>query len=151
MINEKVKEIFDRYQRIEDKKIKKGSKKMSFNKAILMGRLTRDVELKEVNDTHVGSFGVAVDSGWGDNKKTTFIDIVTWGKQAEFVSKYFFKGDGIHIEGRIDLDTWEKDGEKRSKHKVTAEKVTFPLGKSGGADGGVQKAKEAFNGEEIPF
>ena len=63
-------------------------------------------------------------------RKTCFIDVTVWGKRAEFVSKYFNKGSGIHVEGRLDLDTWEdkNGGGKRSRHRVTAEQVTFPVG-----------------------
>ena len=104
---------------------------MSYNKIIAMGRLTRDVELKTIpSGTPVCEMGLAMDSGWGDNKKTCFVDVTVWGKQAEFVSKYFKKGDGVHLEGRLDYSTWEKDGQKRSKHSITAERVTFPVGAS---------------------
>lgn len=104
---------------------------MSYNKVIMMGRLTRDPELRTIGSgTNVAEFGLAVDSGWGDNKRTTFIDVTSWGKQSEFVTKYFKKGDGIHIEGRLEFEQWEdkNGGGKRSKHKVTAERVTFTVG-----------------------
>ncbi len=104
---------------------------MSYNKVIMMGRLTRDPDLRTIpSGTPVCEFGIAADSGWGDNKKTCFIDVTVWGKQAEFVAKYFNKGDGIHLEGRLDFDRWEdkNGGGKRSKHRVTAERVTFPVG-----------------------
>ena len=104
---------------------------MSYNKVIMMGRLTRDPDLRTIpSGTPVCEFGIACDSGWGDNKKVCFIDVTVWGKQAEFVSKYFLKGEGIHIEGRLDFDTWEdkQGGGKRSKHRVTVERVTFPVG-----------------------
>jgi len=130
---------------------------MSYNKVIMMGRLTRDPELKTVgSDMQVAKFGLAVDSGWGDKKKTTFIDVTTWGKQAEFVSKHFNKGEGIHIEGRLDLDTWDdkESGAKRSKHTITAERITFTVGnKDKGSGGG--SAQNAWDNkkeiDEIPF
>ncbi len=106
---------------------------MSYNKVVLMGRLTRDPELRTIpSGTPVADFGLAADSGWGENKKTCFVDVTVWGKQAEFVAKYFKKGDGIHLDGRLELEQWEdKDShEKRSKHKITAERVTFPVGSS---------------------
>ena len=73
---------------------------------------------------------IASDSGWGDNKKTCFIDVTVWGKQAEFVAQNFSKGDGIFIEGRLDFDRWKdkNSGDMRSKHRITVERVTFPVG-----------------------
>lgn len=134
---------------------------MSYNKVIMMGRLTRDPEIKETSGgTKVAEFGLAVDSGWGENKRTTFVDITAWSKQAEFVAKYFHKGDGIHIEGRLDLDTWEdkNGGGKRSKHRITSERITFPLGgkgKSDGASDGLSQKKwdapKEDDLEDVPF
>ena len=137
---------------------------MSYNKIIMMGRLTRNPELRTIpSGTPVCEFGVAADSGWGDNKKTCFIDVTVWGKQAEFVSKYFMKGDGIHIEGRLDFDIWEdkNGGGKRSKHRITAERVTWPTGaprkglvtdghhnSGGGTTSGWNSQQEI---DEIPF
>jgi single-strand DNA-binding protein len=116
---------------------------MSYNKVIMMGRLTRDVEMRDLaSGTKVAEFGLAVDSGFGENKKVTFIDVTVWSKQAEFVAKFFKKGEPIHVEGRLDLDTWEKDGQKRSKHKLTAERVSFCLG---------SKSKDPNNSEPIPM
>jgi len=107
-----------------------------------MGRLTRDPDVRTIpSGTPVCEFGLAMDSGWGDNKKTCFIDVTVWGKQAEFVGKYFKKGAGIHLEGRLDFDTWEdkNGGGKRSKHRITAERVTFPVGAGrGGAESGAE-------------
>ena len=130
---------------------------MSFNKLIMMGRLTRDVELKKVGgkDTSVCEFGLAVDSGWGDNATVCFVDVTCWGKQAEFTAKYFKKGSPIHLEGRLDYQTWEKDGQKRSKHRITAERVTFPIGskkEEGGQDSGSSDSeKYKADEKELPF
>ena len=139
---------------------------MSFNKVIMMGRLTRNPDLRTIpSGTPVCEFGLACDSGWGQNKKTCFIDVTVWGKQAEFVSKYFKKGDGIHVEGRLDFDTWEdkNGGGKRSKHRITAERVTFPVGAKQGRsndnhdqpDSGGGGAPSGWNSQqeidEIPF
>lgn len=104
---------------------------MSYNKIIVMGRLTRDPELRSTpNGTPVCECAVAFDNGWGENKRPCFIDVVVWGKQADFVNKYFKKGAGIHIDGRLEMDSWkDKDtGKNRSKHQIVAERVTFPVG-----------------------
>lgn len=108
-----------------------------FNRVILIGRLTRDPEKSyTTTGTAVAKFGFATSNGFGENKKTVFVDITTWGKQAEFVTTYFTKGKEILIEGRLDFDTWEsKEGEKRSKLYVTAEKVSFAGGKSDSSGG----------------
>jgi len=135
---------------------------MSFNKVIAMGRLTRDPDLRTIpSGTPVCEFGIAMDSGWGDNKKTCFIDVTVWGKQAEFVSKFFKKGDGIHLEGRLDFETWvdKNGGGKRSKHRITAERVTFPTGakkrSQGDSSSSGDEAPAGWNNEQeidsIPF
>ena len=103
---------------------------MSYNKVVCMARLTRDPEMRSIQSgTSVCEFGIAFDNGFGDNKKTCFITVTAWGKSAEFVNQYFKKGDGIMIDGRLEFDQWEdkNGGGKRSKHTITAERVTFPL------------------------
>ena len=84
------------------------------NKAIIMGRLTRDPELRHTGSgTPVCSFTVAVDNGYGENRQADFINCVAWNKTAEFVSKYFTKGRMIIVIGRIATRTWEgQDGKK---------------------------------------
>lgn len=104
---------------------------MSFNKVILEGRLTRDPELETVgNGTPICNFDIAVDDGYGQHKKTTFITVTCWSKQAEFVSKYFKKSAGILVEGRLSQDKWpdKGTGKMRYRHRITAEKVQFPVG-----------------------
>ncbi len=98
-----------------------------FNRVILIGRLTRDPEKSYTTSAMaLTKFGLAVNNGYGDNKKTVFVDVATWGKTAEFVSTYFTKGKEILVEGRLELDNWtSKEGEKRSKLYVTGEKVSF--------------------------
>ncbi|MGE4158482.1 MAG: single-stranded DNA-binding protein [Planctomycetota bacterium] len=111
---------------------------MSYNKIIVMGRLTKTPELRSTpSGTPVCECRLAFDNGWGENKKSCFIDVTVWGKQAEFVAKYFTKGAGILIDGRLEMDTWKDktDGKDRSKHYIVAERATFPIsaGKGGGA------------------
>ena len=100
------------------------------NKIILMGRLTRDPELRHTGSgTAVASFTVAVDrdfKGQGGEKETDFIDIVAWRNTAEFVSKYFTKGRTAVIEGRLQIRAWtDKDGGKRRSAEVIADNVYF--------------------------
>ncbi len=107
------------------------------NKAILMGRLTRDPELRHTGTgTPVCSFTIAIDNGYGENRQTDFINCVAWNKTAEFVSKYFSKGRMIIVSGRISTRSWEgQDGKKNYVTEVVASEVTFGEAKRGQDDG----------------
>ena len=97
------------------------------NKAILMGRLTRDPELRHTGSgTPVCSFTLAIDNGYGENRQTDFINCVAWNKTAEFVDKYFSKGKLIALIGRITTRSWEgQDGKKNYATEVVASEVLF--------------------------
>ena len=100
------------------------------NKIILMGRLTRDPELRRTQSgTAVTSFSLAVDRDFksqSGEKETDFIDIVAWRGTAEFVSKYFTKGRMAVVEGRLQIRDWtDRDGGKRRSAEVIAENVYF--------------------------
>lgn len=100
------------------------------NKVILMGRLTRDPELRRTGSgTAVTGFSLAVDrdfKGQSGEKETDFIDVVAWRNTAEFVSKYFTKGRMAVVEGRLQVRDWtDKDGNKRRSAEVVAEIVYF--------------------------
>jgi single-strand DNA-binding protein len=96
-----------------------------------MGRLTRDPELQHTQTgTAVSSFTLAVDRGFaakdGGERQTDFIDIVAWRNTAEFVSKYFTKGQMAAVVGRLQLRDWtDKDGNKRRSAEVIADNVYF--------------------------
>ena len=95
------------------------------NKAILMGRLTRDPELRHTGTgTPVCSFSIAIDNGYGENRQTDFINCVAWNKTAEFVTNYFSKGKMIIVIGRISTRSWEgQDGKKNYTTEVIANEV----------------------------
>ena len=100
------------------------------NKAILMGRLVADPELRRTpNNNSVTSFTLAVNRSFvrqGEQPQTDFIDVVAWGKTAEFVSRYFVKGQQVAVAGRIQTRMWEdKQGNKRKSVEVVAEEVHF--------------------------
>ena len=100
------------------------------NKIILMGRLTRDPELRKTgNGTAVTSFTLAVDRDYkpqDGERETDFIDVVAWRGTAEFVSKYFTKGRMAVVEGRLQVRDWkDKDGAKRRSTEVIADSVYF--------------------------
>ena len=113
----------------------------SFNRVILMGNLTRDPEMRYLpSGKAVTEIGLAVNdrrkspSGdWVD--ETTFVEITLWERQAEIASEYLSKGSPALIEGRLKLDTWETDGQKRSKMRVVGDRVVL-LGNRSGGDGG---------------
>ena len=112
------------------------------NRIIIMGRLTRDPELRRTqNGTAVTSFSLAVDRDFKDKttgeKSTDFIDIVAWRQTAEFVSRYFTKGRLAVVEGRLQLRDWtDKDGNKRRAAEVVADNVYFGDSKRDAEAGG---------------
>ena len=102
----------------------------SFNKVLLLGNLTRDPELKYTKSgAAIASFGLAVNrkfkQGEEWKEETCFVDITVWAKQAENCAAYLKKGSSALIEGRLDLQTWEADGQKKSKLEVVANNVQF--------------------------
>ncbi len=113
----------------------------SFNRVILVGNLTRDPELRYVpSGMAVTDVGLAVN----DRRKaangewveeTTFVDVTLWGRTAEVACEYLNKGSPMLVEGRLKLDTWEKEGKKNSKLKVVGERIQL-LGSKGGGGGG---------------
>lgn len=113
------------------------------NKIIIMGRLTRDPELRRTQSgTAVTSFSIACDRDFksqSGEKETDFIDVVAWRNTAEFVSKYFAKGRMAVVEGRLQIRDWtDREGGKRRSAEVVADNVYFGDSKrdSGGEYGG---------------
>ncbi len=113
----------------------------SYNRVILVGNLTRDPELRYIpSGTAVSEIGLAVNDRvkkgdqWVD--ETTFVDVTLWARTAEVANEYLSKGSSVLIEGRLKLDTWEKDGQKRSKLRVVADKMQMLSGGGSGGGGG---------------
>ncbi|MCI8653535.1 MAG: single-stranded DNA-binding protein [Angelakisella sp.] len=126
-----------------------------FNKAILIGRLTADPELKQTTSgIYLVNFQIAVDrrfKGQDGERKADFITIVCWRQQAEFVSKYFHKGDAIGIEGTIQTRNYEdRQGNKRTAVEVVADNVFFVGGKSSGSAGPAMQAVPATPAPAAP-
>ena len=101
-----------------------------YNRIILIGRLTRDPELRYVpSGAPVASFTLAVDRPFRDqqgNRETDFIDIVAWRKLAEQVSQYMSKGRMVAVEGRLQIRSYEtQDGQKRKVSEVVADGIRF--------------------------
>ena len=126
------------------------------NHIVLMGRLTRDPELRRTGSgIPVTTFTLAVDRDFGNNretgeKETDFIDIVVWRSTAEFVSKYFTKGRMAVVSGRLQIRNWnDKDGNKRRSAEVVADNVYFGDSRRDGAStGGFDQSYAAPTGYE---
>jgi single-strand DNA-binding protein len=120
------------------------------NKVFIMGRLTRDPELRRTHTgTPVASFSLAVDRDFKDKatgeRTTDFIDVVSWRNTAEFVSRYFTKGRMAVVEGRLQMRDWtDKDGNKRRSAEVVADQVYF------GDAGKKDDAPTTFGGMSYP-
>ncbi len=103
----------------------------SFNKTILMGRITREVELKSIRSgTSLIELGIAVNERcktqngeWGET--VHFFNVTYWGKRAEVISQYLSKGDMILVEGRLKQSRWESDGQSHSRITVRGEEFSF--------------------------
>ncbi len=112
----------------------------SYNRVVLVGNLTRDIELRYIpSGMAVCDIGLAIndkikkDGQWVE--ETTFVDVTLWGRTAEIANEYLSKGSNVLIEGRLKLDTWETDGQKRSKLKVVGDRMQMLGGKGGGGGG----------------
>lgn len=146
---------------------------MYMNKAIIIGNLTRDPELRSLpSGAKVADFGVATNRVWKDqagNKQESveYHNIVVFGRQAETSAQFLKKGSGVLIEGRIQTRNWDgQDGQKRYRTEIVAERVQFGQRSGGGDkqadepkdDNGIDKLEDQIeypeddiNPEDIPF
>lgn len=116
----------------------------SYNKVMLMGNLTRDIELRQLpSGASIATIGLAVNEKYKDKneqwvERVNFIDCEMFGRRAEVMAQYLSKGSPVFIEGRLRLDTWQdkNDGSNRSKLKVVVENFEFIGGGQGGGGGG---------------
>ena len=130
---------------------------LELNKILITGRLTAAPELKylpsgmAVCDLRIASSRRYFDKKANDSKEeTAFVDVTVWGKSGEFVNKYFEKGKAIFIEGRLKYDSWEKDGNKRSKLSIVAERASFAESK-GESQGGSSRKGGNDSENDMPF
>ena len=136
---------------------------MNFNKAIVVGRVIRDPEIRTTpSGQNVASIGVATSRVWNTNsgekqEKTEFHNIVAWGKLAEICGQYLTKGQLVLFEGRIETRTWEgQDGVKKYKTEIIAENMQMgPRARSQEGGGGsyqspVEKRNESVSQTEAP-
>ncbi len=103
-----------------------------YNRIILVGRLTRDPELRYTpNGSAVASFRLAVNDRWRDKEgqqreETLYIDVTVWGNQGEVASRYLSRGRPVLVDGRLRMETWQdRDGNKRITYRVVANRVVF--------------------------
>ena len=129
----------------------------SLNKVFLIGRLTRDPELRYTpNGTAVADLRLAVNDNYSDRDgkrvdRTLFVDVVAWQRQAETASEYLSKGSSMFVEGRLQMDEWEnKEGEKRSKIRVVARNIQFLGSRGDGEGGGRRPAQPEGAGQAAP-
>ena len=122
------------------------------NTVILIGRLTRDPELRYTNSGHaVANFTLAVDRPFSKEKETDFIPIIVWQKHAEICAEYLLKGSQVAVEGRLQVRGYEdKQGNKRSVTEVVASSVQFLDTRKRERDL-ADHAADMFDGDSVPF
>jgi single-strand DNA-binding protein len=126
----------------------------SHNRVILLGNVTRDIEVKYLQSgTAVTEMGMAVNDRrknqqgeWVD--EVTFVDVTLWGRTAEIAGEYLSKGSPVFIEGRLKLDTWEKDGKKNYKLRVVGERLQLIGGRPGAGGGRGPAGQPHYEGED---
>ncbi len=133
---------------------------MYFNKAILIGNLTRDPELRSLpSGVQIATLGVATNRVWKDKngakqESTDFHNVVVFGKQAETVNQYLRKGSSVMVEGRMQTRSWDgNDGTKKYRTEVVADRVQFGPRRDGSAPAASPKGDEqpAPSGETIDY
>lgn len=121
------------------------------NHVVLVGRLTRDIELRYTNGgACVGRFSLAVNrnkrSAEGQwEEETGFFDVVVWGKQAESLNTYLRKGKQVAVEGELIQNRWEQDGQKKSKVEISATGIQLLGGNAGGGSYGESESVPTFS------
>lgn len=122
------------------------------NHVTLVGRLTRDAELKYINTgLAVSKVSLAVNrrkkSGDGWTEEVNFFDVVIWGKVAESLNQYLLKGKQIGVEGELRQSRWEQDGQSRSKVEISATNIQLLGGGKGSGNAGPAPAKSSSEGQ----
>lgn len=121
----------------------------SYNKVVLMGNATRDPEVRQTNSGKtVANLTLAVNKKSGGEETVAFVDVTLWERTAEIAQQYIKKGSNLLIEGELVQDTWEQDGQKRSKLKVNAHRMVM-IGKK--ADSEYSEPVTSSRVDETPF
>jgi len=146
---------------------------MYLNKAMLIGNLTRDPELKSLpSGVKVTSFSLATNRSWKDangakQDATEFHNLVAFGKPAELIAQYCKKGNSLYVDGRLQTRSWEQDGQKKYRTEIVVENFQFgPKGSTAGGDFSpkadnptkdssepeqIEYPTDDINAEDIPF
>lgn len=123
------------------------------NKYLAIGNLTQDPVCKDVGQSKVCTFGIAVNEYYYKNnekqKSTLFIDVETWSKQAENCVKFLEKGKKVAIEGKLKINSWEKNGQKFNKIYCSADKVHFLGSEEQSSDQTKKVSKEIKDQEKV--
>jgi len=122
----------------------------SYNRVVIVGNLTRDVELKYTpSGTAVTDIGIAVNERVKKNdqwvEEAHFFDVTLWGRTAEIAGQYLSKGSSVLIEGKLKQDRWEQDGKNRSKVTILGEKMQFLGSRNSGGSGGQPSGPHTSN------
>ncbi len=126
------------------------------NKCIMLGNVTRNPEIRYIpgSGTAVSRFGLAITRRYKHNNEykdeTCFVDIVAFGKTADFTGEYITKGMPVLVEGRLSYNTWEQDGVKRSKHEIIADNIQLVERKSTSASYSDSAAGSSFADSDAP-
>ena len=118
------------------------------NTVCIDGRVARDIELRMTqNNKPVCKFTIAHDDGWGDNKKTSWFDVVAWNGTAEMASKWFHKGSKVFITGKLSTRSYEnREGQKRTVTEIVASTIDFGDSKGGQNN---QQTEIPFGGSQV--
>ena len=124
------------------------------NVVVMMGRMTRDAEVRYTNDKAVANFAIAVDKRFKKDE-ADFFECVAWGKTAEFIEKYLGKGRKVAVTGRLENDKWtDREGNNRVTTKIICDTVDFadakPEGRPEAPDDGFIDVPKGID-EELPF
>ena len=125
----------------------------NLNQVNLMGHVGKEPEMKySANGNAVLTFSIAVNSGWGDNKRTDWIDCVMFGNRAESVSEFIGKGDPLFVSGSIQINDWQdKEGNKRRGFNIVVNQVELLRGRTQEAGATKSKAPTQDGEDDLPF
>ena len=127
------------------------------NKTVIQGRFTADPEVQDKGGFNMCEFTVAWSEKYKERETKCFLRCKAWRSQAEHIGKYFKKGQECVIEGRLETEQWEKDGQKQSRQILNVEKIHFCGPKAGGSGTDTTKPDDGFmnvpegGDESLPF
>lgn len=128
---------------------------MGVNKAILIGNVGKDVEVKHLENNTVANFSLATNETYTKNGEkvtnTEWHNITLWGRLAEIAEKWIKKGDSLYIEGKIKTDSYEKDGEKRFSTKIVGLNMQMLGGKSNSGQAAAKETAPVTETDDLPF